>query len=74
MEDLTINVAEIEALQTIGNTDELNRIFEKGKRCIVNGCTVVLARKQPGGSLEKFDALSTLEDFENYRKWVFKFL
>ena len=44
MQDFKINVGEIEELQTIRDTDSLDRIFEKAQRTIVGGDLVLLGR------------------------------
>jgi hypothetical protein len=73
MEDYWINIAEVEECQTIHDRDELERRFVKARSAIVNGAAVILARKQ-GKDLEKFDALTTLEELDRYRDDVFKYL
>ncbi len=74
MQEYTINVAQIEELQMIKNTTALDRIFRDAKETLVNGETVLLARKQRNGTLEKFDELTTLEDLKQYKKSVYKYL
>ncbi|MFL5773196.1 MAG: hypothetical protein ACJ75F_08560 [Flavisolibacter sp.] len=73
MRDYTINVSRIEELQTLKDTDELEKIFTRAKSAIVNGEKAILARKTKSGT-ENFDELSTLEDLQQYRKQVFKYL
>lgn len=74
MDDYTINVTQIEELQTISNTDELKNIFARAKSAIVNGAKVILVRKESSGAVNKFDEIDTLETLEAYRKGVFKYL
>jgi len=74
MTDYTINVGQIEELQTINNTDELENIFTRAKSAIVNGAKVILVRKDPAGKMSKFDEMDTLDTLEVYRKGVFKYL
>jgi len=74
MKDYTINVSEIEELQTIRNTDELESIFARAKSAIVNGALVILVRKEASGKSNKFDEIDTLETLEAYKKVVFKYL
>ncbi len=74
MDDYTINVSRIEELQTIRNTDELEKIFARAKSAVVNGARVILVRKDFTGTTAKFDELDTLEDLESYRGQVFKYL
>ncbi|HEY0057916.1 MAG TPA: hypothetical protein VGB56_02215 [Flavisolibacter sp.] len=74
MQEYIINVAQIEDLQTISNTDELERIFERAKSTIVNGERVVLVRRHANGREDRFDELTTEEDLGRYRESVFKYL
>ena len=74
MTDYTINVTQIEELQTINNTDELENIFALAKSAVVNGAKVILVRKDPSGKASKFDEMDTLDTLEAYRKGVFKYL
>ena len=74
MQEFIINVTEIEELQTIKDTGTLDSIFEKAKRTIVGGGTVILVRKQADGKSEKFDEMSTLENLTTYKNWVYKYL
>jgi hypothetical protein len=73
MRDYVINVSRIEELQTLNDTNELENIFARAKSAIVNGEKAVLARKTKSAT-EKFDELSTLEELQQYRKQVFKYL
>lgn len=73
MNSFWINVTEVESLQKTHDVDELERIFSKAKSTIVNGESVILARKQ-NERTEKFDELTTLPDLEEYRRSVFKYL
>lgn len=74
MKDYTINVTQIEELQTINNTGELEIIFTRAKSAIVNGAKVVLVRKDALGKANKFDEMDTLDTLESYRQRVFKYL
>ena len=74
MNDYTINVTQIEELQTINNTDELENIFARAKSAIVNGAKVVLVRKEASGNAAKFDEIDTLDTLEAYKNGVFKYL
>ena len=58
----------------IRNTTALDRIFKDAKETIVNGEAVWLMRKQPAGTVEKFDELTTLDDLRQYKKSVYKYL
>ena len=74
MKDYTINVAQVEELQTVNNIDELSAIFMRAKSAVVNGAKVILVRKEATGQANKFDEMDTLEELEKYRNRVFKYL
>lgn len=74
MTDYTINVTQIEELQTISNTAELETIFSRAKSAIVNGAKVILVRKNTSGKAAKFDEMDTLDALEKYKSQVFKYL
>lgn len=74
MNDYTINVTQVEEYQTISNINALETIFSRAKSTIVNGAKVILVRKDSTGKSAKFDELDTLEELEEYRKAVFKYL
>lgn len=73
MEDFVIVVNRIEELQQIEGRQELELIFERAKRTIIGGLNVILVRES-NGSQEKFQTISNEQDFEEYRKQVFRFL
>ena len=74
MQELVIEVNKIEEPQNIGNTQALEKIFTRAKTTIVNGERVLLARKEKDGRVEVFDEFSTLEDLDDYRLRVFRYL
>lgn len=74
MRDYEINVAHIEELQTIKDTDSLDQIFERAYKTVVGGATVVLLRKNGSGRAEKFDELTTEADLADYKSRVYKYL
>ena len=74
MEDFVIVVNRIEDLQITKDLVELELIFEKAKRTIVGGMSVILVRKSANGKQERFNTISTEHDFEEYRKQVFRYL
>ncbi len=74
MNDYTINVAIVEEHQTISNISALEKIFTQAKSAVVNGAKVILVRKDHKGKAAKFDQIDTLEELEEYRKQVFKYL
>jgi hypothetical protein len=74
MQELVIEVNRIEELQNIGNSKELENIFAKAKSTIVNGEKVILVRKEKDGRVEQFDEYTTLDDLDDYRLRVFRYL
>ena len=52
----------------------LDRVFERAKRVLVGGGIVVLVREQRSGQVYRFEEFSTLEDFEVYKREVYKYL
>ena len=74
MAEYTINVSEVEDLQTISNVAELDKMFARAQSTVVQGGTVVLVRRTPDGSVYKFDEITTEADVENYKQMVFKYL
>jgi hypothetical protein len=74
MEEYIINVGEIENLQMINDIAGLDAIFQRAKRNVIGGASVVLVRKERSGEVSRFDELSTPDDLETYRKQVYKYL
>lgn len=74
MNEYVINVSRIEELQTLKDTDELETIFFRAKSTIVNGEKVLLVRKSGSLPAQKFEEFSTLEDLQQYKERVFKYL
>jgi len=74
MEDYIINVGQVEELQMIDDRAALDAIFQRAKRTLVGGASVVLVRQHRSGQVDPFDTFSTLEDLEAYRKNVYKHL
>jgi hypothetical protein len=74
MADYTINVTEIEELQTIKDMQSLDTIFSRAKSAVNGGGTTFLVRKKAGGQADRFDEISTLEDLQQYKDWVYKYL
>jgi hypothetical protein len=74
MEEYTIYVNQVEEWQTVNDTASLDTIFQRAKSKLVGGGTVVLARKNPNGRVDKFDEITTLDDLQTYHKNVYKHL
>lgn len=74
MEDYVIIVNRIEELQLTQDRTELELILDRAKRTIVGGQDVILVRQNRNGQQEKFQTISSEQDFEEYRKQVLRFL
>jgi hypothetical protein len=74
MEDYIINVSKVEEWQNIKDIASLNEIFQRAKRTLVGGGTVALVREQRNGESYRFEEFTNLEDFEEYKKNVYKYL
>ncbi len=72
--EYTINVQEVEHLQDIHGTDELEQIFDRAKRTIIGGGTVLLVRVSAEGTVTQFDEITNEEDLAAYRDRVFLYL
>jgi hypothetical protein len=73
MEEYIIPVNKIEELQMLNDKDALDAIFIKAKTTIVNGENVALVRESSGQTY-RFDEISNLDDLENYKKNVYKYV
>ena len=74
MQSYIINLNQVEELQMIKGSDELERIFNKAKSAIVQGEKVVIMRTDPGGAANKVDELSTEPELEKYKDEVMKYM
>jgi hypothetical protein len=74
MEDYIISAGKVEELQMTNDVAALDVVFERAKRVPVGGGTVALVRDQRSGEVYRFEEINTLEDFEEYRKRVYRFL
>lgn len=74
MEDYIINVGKVEEWQTIRDIASLDEVFQRAKRTLVGGGTVALVRVQRDGETYRFEEFTNLEDFEQYKKNVYKYL
>jgi predicted transcriptional regulator len=67
-------ISRIEEYQMTNNLMELESVFAKAKRTVVQGGTVVLTRENADGSLYNVDEISTEADLQAYRSTIFKYL
>ena len=74
MEDYIINVGKVEEWQMVNDVPALDEVFQRAKRTLVGGGTVALIREQRDGATWKVDEFSNLDDFEAYKKNVYKYL
>jgi hypothetical protein len=74
MEDFIISVGKVEEWQMTNDIDALDRVFDRAKRALVGGGVVALVREQRSGESYRFEEFSTLEEFEAYRRNVYKYL
>jgi len=74
MEDYIINVGKVEEMQMIKDIPALDELFQRAKRVLVGGGTVALVREQRNGGSYRFEEFTNLEDFEQYKKNVYKYL
>lgn len=74
MEDYIISVGKVEEWQMTNDVVALDVVFERAKRVMVGGGVVALVREQRSGEVYRFEEFSTLEDFEEYRRRVYRFL
>ena len=74
MSEFIINVGKIEELQIINDRTALDAIFYKAKTTIVGGEPVALVRDNRSGQSYRFEEITTLNDLEDYRKNVYKYV
>ena len=74
MKEYIIDVGQIEEMQMLQDVHELEKIFARAQSTIVNGEVVALVRKTSTGPADKFEELSTLEELQQYRQTIFKYL
>ena len=64
----------MEEWQMANDVGSLDVVFDRAKRVLVGGGIVALVREQRSGEVYRFEEFSTLEDFEEYRRRVYKYL
>ena len=74
MEDFIISVSKVEEWQMTNDVTELENLFRRAKRALVGGGIVALVRQQRSGESYRFEEFTNLEDFEQYKNNVFKYL
>lgn len=74
MEDFIISVGKVEEWQMTNDTAELDRLFERAKRVLVGGGIVALVREQRSGEAYRIEEFTDLEEFNQYKRNVYKYL
>jgi hypothetical protein len=74
MEDYIISIGKVEEWQMTNDIAALDVVFDRAKRVLVGGGIVALVREQRSGDVYRVEEFSALEDFEKYRKGVYRFL
>jgi hypothetical protein len=74
MEDFIISVGKVEEWQMTNDIEALDRVFDRAKRVLVGGGIVALVRELRSGEVYRFEEIKALEDFEVYRRGVYKYL
>ena len=69
----TISVNEVEDLQMVSDTAELQKIFTRAQNIVIQGGIVVLVRTNYNGSTHEVDKITTETDLKNYRLTIFKY-
>ena len=74
MADYIIYVNQIEELQMLNDKLALDAIFRKAQSAVVGGEIVALIRQTASGDSYRFEEISTLDDLNDYRKNVYKYV
>jgi hypothetical protein len=74
MSEYIITVNQIEEYQTLNDRKSLDAIFRKAQSAVVGGEVVALVRQNPNGQKYRFEEISTLEDLNEYKKKVYKYV
>jgi hypothetical protein len=74
MDDFIINVGNVEEFQMTKDVPALDELFQRAKRVLVGGGLVVLVRELRNGDSYRFEEFSNLDEFETYKKNVYKYL
>jgi hypothetical protein len=74
MEDFIISVGKVEEWQMTNDVAALDGLFQRAKKVLVGGGIVALVREQRSGEVYRFEEFNNLEDFEIYKRNVYKYL
>jgi len=74
MAEYIIYVGQREEYQMLNDRQALDAIFRKAQSAVVGGEVVALVRKTSSGQEYRFEEISTLEDLNEYKKNVYKYM
>lgn len=74
MAEYIIYVGQIEEFQMLNDRQSLDAVFRKAQSAVVGGEVVALVRKNPNGESYRFEEISTLEDLNEYKRNVYKYV
>jgi hypothetical protein len=74
MEDFIISVGQVEEWQMTNDIASLDTVFDRAKRTLVGGGVVALVREQRSGAVDRFEEFGTLEDLQEYKRRVYRYL
>lgn len=74
MAEYIIYVNQIEEYQMLNDRQSLDAIFRRAQSAVVGGEVVALIRKTSNGQSYRFEEISTLEDLNEYKKNVYKYV
>lgn len=74
MSEYIISVGQVEELQMLNDKPALDAIFRKAQSTVVRGEVVALVRKTASGETYRFEEISTLEDLNEYKQRVYKYV
>ena len=74
MEDFINSVGKVEEWQMTNDVAALDGLFQRAKKVLVGGGIVALVREQRSGEVYRFEEFNNLEDFEIYKRNVYKYL
>ena len=74
MSEYIIYVGQIEEFQTLNDRQSLDAIFRKAKSAVVGGEVVALVRQNRNGQSDRFEEITTLEDLNEYKARVYKYV
>ena len=74
MEDFIISVGKVEEWQMTNDMAALDGLFQRARKTLVGGGIVALVREQRSGEAYRFEEFTDLEEFDRYKRNVYKYL